>query len=165
MNINWNDPKAKISRFFTVKEAIWLPEWNRLGNQPQDGLTDEVKKNLIQTFKWMDEIREWIGKPINVHLAFRSMAYHLDLYKRINEKRIKEGKKPLSVPMNSGHLHGVAVDFSVQGLSCDDVKRRILNEKILEKYNLRMEDNGWGANWIHLDSRPVGPSGRFFPIS
>jgi hypothetical protein len=110
----------------------------------------------------MDAIREWLGKPIRVHLAFRSMAYHLDLYKRLNEKRAQAGQPALKIPMRSAHLMGEAVDCSVIGMTCDEVKKKVLDEKKLEELSLRMEDNGWGANWVHFDSKAPGATGRFF---
>ena len=161
--IDWNDPKCKISDHFTVKEAIWLPEWKRLGNLPEDQLTDEIKDNLVTTFKWMDSIREWAGAPINVHLAFRSMAYHLDLYKRMNEKNVANGKPEVHIPMGSMHLKGKAVDFDISGMSCDDAKQKILDDDKLEKMSLRMEKNGAGAGWVHLDDKAVAAGGnRYF---
>jgi uncharacterized protein YcbK (DUF882 family) len=160
--IDWNDPKSKISKYFTVKEALWLSELNRLAGLPEDDLTDEKKANLQKTFAWMDKVREWIGKPIKVTIAFRSLSYHLDLYRRINEKRKAQGQPELRVPMKSSHLFGNAVDFVVIGMDCDSVRQKILDEKKLEEWNLRMEDNGKGANWVHLDDRAVGPGGRFF---
>jgi uncharacterized protein YcbK (DUF882 family) len=64
--------------------------------------------------------------------------------------------------MGSMHLKGRAVDFVVKGMSCDDFKKKMLDEAKLDEWNLRMEDNGLGANWIHLDDKAPGPSGRFF---
>lgn len=34
---------------------------------------------------------------------------------------------------------------------------------VLDAWKIRMEDNGEGATWIHLDNRKPGPSGRYFP--
>jgi hypothetical protein len=164
--IDWSNEKDMVSKYFSVRNAIWLPEWKRLGNLPEDKLTDEVKQNLVKTFRWMDTVREILGIPIKVHLAFRSMAYHLDLYRRLNEQRKKQGKPDLRVPMKSAHLMGNAVDFSSDmgkgsvGANCDEIKS--IMKPRLEELKLRLEDNGKGANWIHLDSNPPGPSGRFF---
>lgn len=160
--IDWNDPKCKISKYFTVKEAIWLPEWKRLGNLPEDCLTDEIKDNLVETFAWMDDVRDWVGKPINVHLAFRSMAYHLDLYKRMNAANQAAGRPEQHVPMGSQHLSGNAVDFDVSGEKCEDIEKKIIEEGKLDEWNLRMESKGSPTSWVHLDSKTPGPSGRYF---
>lgn len=158
--LDWNDVSSPISKYFSVKNAIWLPQENR--SCSPDELTDEIKENLKITFQWMDKVREYFGSPITVTICVRTMAYHLALYKRINEQRVKEGKPELRVPMGSMHLKGKAVDFVVKGLSCDEARERILKDKKLEEWGLRMEDNGKGSNWIHLDDREPGPSGRFF---
>jgi uncharacterized protein YcbK (DUF882 family) len=157
MELNQLIPGCK---YFTWKEALWLPEEKRAVSE--DELTEEIKNNLINTFQWMDKVREWVGKPITVTIALRTMKYHLELYKRINAKRTAKGLPELRVPMGSMHLKGRAVDFVVVGMSCDDFKKKAIDEGKLEEWNLRMEDNGWGANWIHLDDKEVGPSGRFF---
>lgn len=131
------------SKYFTWKEALWLPRWNRAATT-EDGLTDEIVASLIHTFQWMDKVRIFLGKPINVHVAFRPVKYNAEV-----------GGAP-----NGMHPKGKAVDFSVAGYSCDEVKDK-LKAKLVE-WNLRMEDNGQGAGWVHLDDREPGPAGRFF---
>ena len=157
MNLNEKIPGCT---FFSWREALWLPEEKRAVSDLE--LTEELKGNLINTFRWMDKVRNWIGRPITVTIALRTLSYHLDLYKRINAKRKAQGLVELKVPMGSFHLLGRAVDFVVVGLSCDDFKALVLKENKLEEWGLRMEDNGEGSNWIHLDDKTPGPSGRFF---
>jgi len=154
-------PEEKISKYFTWKEALWLPELGRMADET-DGLDEKIFDNLKVLFGKMDKVREYLGKPIIVTICFRSMEYHLDLYKRINAKRLAKGLPELKVPMASAHLKGMAVDFVVKGISCDDVKKKILDDKMLDIWIMRMENNGPGAGWIHLDIKAKGPSGRFF---
>ncbi len=156
-------PDEKISKYFTWKEALWLPELGRMADE-SDGLDEKTLDNLKVLFGKMDKVREFFGKPIIVHICFRSMQYHLDLYKRINEKRKANGLPEQNVPMASGHLKGQAVDFHVKDMTCDQVKKKILDDKMLDIWIMRMEDNGAGAGWVHLDIKPKGPSGRFFKI-
>lgn len=157
------DPKEKISKFFTYKDALWLPEENRMATEA-DGVTPEILECLKHLFAKMDVVREYFGKPIRVHITFRTMQYHLNLYKQINAKRVAKGLPEVRVPMGSGHLKGKATDFDVMGMSCDDAKAKILADKKLDEWNMRMENNGKGASWVHLDELPVGPSGRYFPV-
>jgi hypothetical protein len=154
-------PKDKISKYFTYKEALWLPQENRMATEA-DGVDEAVLGNLKVLFGKMDLIREFLGKPIIAHICFRTMAYHLNLYKQINEKRKAQGLAELKVPMGSGHLYGQAFDFHVVGMTCDEVVKKLLDEKKLEEWGLRMEDNGAGANWVHIDTKPVGASGKRF---
>lgn len=144
--IDWTDPKCQISKHFTVKEAIWFPQWNRLANL-SDGLTDSVKQNLINMFQIMDVVREFIGKPINVHVAYRSEAYN----------SLVRGAK------SSAHKaldNCAAVDWDA-GEVCEDTRQKLM--PMLEQWGLRMEDNGVDSHWIHLDNRPLLPGGhRYF---
>lgn len=137
------DEKIPGCTHFTWREALWLPQWNRAANEA-DGLNDDVKKNLIQTFQWMEKVRDLFGKPLKVHVAYRPDAYN----------QLVKGAP------SSMHKVGKAVDFDVLGLSCDDAKERLKGK--LEDWDLRMEDNGAGAPWVHLDDRQPGPAGRFF---
>lgn len=141
------DPKELIPgcSHFTWREALWLPSWNRMAEE-SDGLTDEIKQNLISSFQWMETVRSYFDKPINVHVAYRPVAYN----------------QQIGGALHSQHSVGCAVDFDVVGMSCDEVRAKILDEGKLDEWNLRMEDNGMGAGWIHLDSRAPGPGGRFF---
>jgi len=144
--VNTPDPSHKIPGcpHFTWKEALWLPQWNRSANE-EDGLNDEILGNLEATFRALESLRAFFGKPIKVHVAYRPDAYN----------RLVKGAK------NSAHTKGMAVDFSIPGLSCDDVREKIIQNKLLEALGLRME-NLSGSNWIHVDTREPGPGGRFF---
>lgn len=143
------DLTQKISKHFTWKEALWLRQWGRAAGVG-DGLTFDVMHNLMGIFFAMDEVRDYFNSPIIVHDAYRPKEY--------NEER--GGSK------NSAHMcleEGVAaVDFHVAGFSCDDVRKKIIDNGMLELWMLRMEDRP-GSDWIHLDSRPVKPGGaRYF---
>lgn len=153
------DPKAKISKYFTYKEALWLPSENRMATEA-DGVTPEVVENLKNLFSKMDLVRELLGKPVMTHITFRTLAYHLGIYERINAKRKAQGLPEVKVPMGSAHLKGKACDFHVVGMTCDEVVEKLKDK--LEEFGMRMEDNGLGADWVHLDISPVGASGKRF---
>lgn len=141
--IDWTDHKAKVSEYFSVHEALWLPTWNRLANE-SDGLTEDVKSNLVIMFKKLDLVRSYLGKPILVHVAFRPTAYNT----------LVKGAKA------SSHLIGKAVDWHPAGLDCD--KARELLEPCLEQWGLRMEKLP-NSNWIHNDCKEVPAGGvRYF---
>ena len=135
----------KISKWFSWSEATYLPQWKRLANE-KDGLNDEIKANLTKLFAKMDQIREHFGKPINVHVAYRSPEYN---------KLVKGASK-------SAHLQGLACDFDVKGLSCDDVRKDILEHKLLDSLELRMEDLP-NSTWVHLDLMAPNPNRYFKP--
>ena len=132
-----------ISRYFTWKDALYLPQYSRIADV-SDGVTDEVRANLIQLFSKMDLIREFIGVYCIVHVAFRSKEYN----------------KLVGGSPASAHMEGRACDFHFSRKSCDDVRKAILDAGKLEELGLRMEDNP-GSGWVHLDTKPPIHS-RFF---
>ena len=135
--IDWTDPSAKVSNHFTVKDCLWLPQWKRLATE-EDGLADYIKKNLINLCKQMDHIVDLVGKPPKVHVTYRPEEYNI----------LVKGAP------NSGHKYGQAMDYSFPGMTCDDVRKMILINGMLEKLDLRMEDLP-GSNWIHNDTCSV----------
>lgn len=152
--VNWSDPSSKIAKYFTVKDAIMLREWNRLGNET-DGLDLIVKKNLFGVFQKMDIIREFLGVPVFIKSAWRPSAYNV----------------AIGGAIQSAHMANTeygAVDFwcdidgdgAKNGKDCDDIKAKLMPN--LEGWGLRMENNGVGATWVHVDTKPVAGGHRFF---
>jgi hypothetical protein len=154
--IDWSNPKSKISKYFTVEEAIYLREWKRLATA-SDGLNEHVKNQLVKIFtEVMDPLRELVGKPIFIKSAYRPRAYNIAI-----------GGAEFSAHMCLKDY--AAVDWwtdqdgdgDKDGADCDDLKQLIVPE--LTRMNIRLEDNGKGAKWIHSDNKPVPPGGnRFF---
>lgn len=131
---------------FTWKEALYLPTWGRCANEA-DGLSDEILDNLEKVFQKMDQVRLFFGSSIRVHVAYRPEKYNAEI----------GGAK------NSAHKYGMAVDFDVVSLDCDDARQKILDANMLESWETRMEDNPPGSPWVHLDTRDVPPGGhRYF---
>jgi uncharacterized protein YcbK (DUF882 family) len=143
MSIDWTNPKSFISVYFNVKEALWLPTWNRMATE-KDGLGPIQKDNIIKLMQTMDRIRVLLNKPIVVHVAFRPYSYN----------------KLIGGAPKSAHVQGMACDFSVPGMSCDDVRKMLLPH--LDEFNIRME-NLPGSSWVHIDTKSVSSSSyRFF---
>jgi uncharacterized protein YcbK (DUF882 family) len=134
---------VKASNFFGWGELLTLPSWNRLATV-EDGLTEEVLDNLNTLALKMDNIRRHFNKSIKVHCAYRPVEYN----------------KLIGGSPNSAHILGKAMDWSIDGLNCDVVRKDILDNKLLESLNMRME-NLPNSSWVHLDFAPV-ISNRFF---
>jgi uncharacterized protein YcbK (DUF882 family) len=148
--IDWMNSTDKVSNHFKVKECLWLPQWNRLANE-SDGLTDEIKNNLITLCASLDTIRDYFGASINTHCMFRPPAYNA----------LVKGAK------SSAHLSGQACDFDVSGMSCKEAQDKILADGKLGIWLMRMENNTKEntvlPTWIHLDLRvPLPGHPRFF---
>jgi len=140
--IDWANPKHKISKYFTLKEALYLPTWNRMATE-EDGLNEPVKINLLRLFNKMDEVREFLGKPIYVHVAYRPAEYNALV-----------GGAPMSA-----HVSGKAADWDCRE-DCDLTREKLLPE--LYRLDMRME-NKPKSNWVHLDTAHVRPgANRFF---
>lgn len=138
MAINWSDPKSKVTLNFTVKDACWLPSWGKLH-------TPSIKEqaNLLQMCQLLEKIRGFLGnKEIVVHCMIRPPEYNKQI-----------GGRP-----QSAHLEGLACDFSVKGMDCDDVRKLLLPK--LESWKCRMEDLP-DSNWVHVDLKAVITK-RFF---
>jgi uncharacterized protein YcbK (DUF882 family) len=141
--INWNNPKDKISKYFTVHEATYLPKWNCC-HAP----SDIEKTEILKLAAIMDVIREQMGSPITVHCWIRPNSvncpgniYHGQDYNSASGSTAKR----------SAHIYGQAVDFSVKGVDFKKVKDILLPQ--LEFLGLRMEKAT--TNWIHLDIAQV----------
>jgi hypothetical protein len=141
--IDWTKASTMLSDHFSVGEMIALHSWNRLATE-EDGLTDDVKANLLKLCEIMEKIRMILGCGINVHCGFRSVKYNQEVLK--------------SIP-HDVHAAGMAIDFDCnQTMTIEQAKEKIRPH--LEELNIRLE--GGTTTWIHLDFHAVGPSGREF---
>lgn len=149
--VDWRSPQSKVSDHFTVGEALLLRQW-RLTADPS-WLTVPVMQSICRTAAWLDQVRGIVGKPLLIRSWWRPSAYNA----------------AIGGATRSAHLTGNAVDFwtdqdgdgKMTGQDCDALKELLMPH--LEPLGLRMEDNGVGARWVHLDDRPVLPGGhRFF---
>lgn len=128
------------SPHFLWAELLWLPRWGVWWMPSAPETT-----NLQRVANLLEKVRTLCGdRPISIHCAIRPALYNV----------------LVGGATRSAHIEGLAVDFSIAGLHCDDV-RAVLHPH-LETLGCRMEDAP-GSDWIHLDLRPVPPGGsRFF---
>ena len=151
--VDWNDPNCKISKHFTVKEALWLPSW-----QVMHIPSEEEKANILKHAANMDKIREFLGASLNVHCWIRPGA----LNNPNSDKNGQDYNAFVKGAKNSSHKLGLATDYDASGLNCDDVRAKL--EPKLEEFGLRMERMPNGP-WVHNDSAsvPVGGNRYFIP--
>lgn len=138
--MNWNDPDTRLTKNFTVEEALYLAAWRKLHTP-----TDHEKQNILKTLDVMEKIRAVCQhRIITVHCLIRPLEYN----------RLIGGAK------KSAHIEGLACDFSIETMNCDDIRRLILPH--LESLKIRMED-AKGSDWVHIDLNPPAPNkSRFF---
>lgn len=151
-SIDWSNPASQISDHFTVKEATYLPSWG-VYHSP----SDQEKANILIAADMMEKIREYLGeKPINVNCWIRPLSVNCDSprYMGRNYNQFVGGAQ------NSAHLVGLAVDFTVSTMTCNDV--RYLLESQLEEFQMRMERKP-DSSWVHADMRqPLPGHSRYF---
>lgn len=142
MAIDWTNPEANITDHFTVKDACFLHQWNRLAVL-EDGVNTD---KLITLCQKMEQIRSILNQPIVVHCMFRSPDYN----------------KQIGAPSNDVHSMNLACDFDCNpNLTCDQIKTILLPQ--LELLDIRMENNGAGANWVHIDLHSIIHQRYFLP--
>jgi hypothetical protein len=144
------EAEDKISKYFTYKEALWLPSWGRMACE-LDGLDPAVLHRLKGLFTLMDNVRDYFNAPIRVHCAYRPKEYNA----------LVNGAKA------SAHLADrdmlAAVDFHIPGSTTERVIARILNSNLLDTLKMRMENNGPNPAWIHMDTKPCAKDRYFLP--
>lgn len=149
-NIDWSNPKCKISKYFTVKEALFLPSWGIMHTP-----SEEEKTNIIKLANKMDMVRELFNSAISVHCWIRPILnnpnskYHNQDYNAF----VNGAKK-------SAHKLGKAIDFHISNISCDDVRTTLISR--LEEFGIRME-NIPGGTWVHIDCDDVITERYFKP--
>lgn len=141
-SIDWSNKDMQVTDHFTVGDCLTLHSWNRLATD-SDGLTDETKSNMIFLCQKMEQVRNALGCPINVHCIYRSPDYNTQVVKAI---------------AHDVHSLGEAIDFDCNGhFTINELHQKL--EPMLEGLNLRMERNT--LTWIHLDTHPV-KNARYF---
>lgn len=136
--MSWDDPDFKVTANFCVREACYLPHWDKM-HKPSDM---EIT-NLKRTLNLMEKIRSLFNQPIKIHCMIRPPEYNKEI-----------GGAP-----KSAHLMGLACDFSIPGLSCDYVRSRLM--AYLHLWEFRMEDLP-KSNWVHVDLMPAPRHRRLF---
>jgi hypothetical protein len=166
--IDWKNPKSRISANFTVGEALTLPSWGVM-HTPSDEEKEAIKGIGKKVTAIIEDLEKQLGKQlqISVHAWMRPGVANIpgskwdgkDYNRYIYETQVwknltAEEKAKKKVP-NSPHKTGHAIDFHIVGWEgkdkCREMRKLLL--PLLEKHGLRMEDMEGG--WIHLDDLPV----------
>lgn len=142
--LDWTDLDAKISKYFTVKEAIWLRSWNELG-EPKE----ITKQNILDLAVKMDKLREAFNKPLRVTSWYRPLSYNAHI----------GGSKA------SKHISGKAVD--IHDTNGELAVWCVSNLGILKEIGLYIEDPRYTiipnkGKWVHFQSVPPKSGSRIF---
>jgi hypothetical protein len=137
MSIDWTKPDERISKYFCVREALWLPSWNKLATP-----TEEEKANILKLAAKLDLIREFIKCPMEISSWLRPLQYN----------------KLIGGAPNSMHIKGLAADWTTQ--YDDDAMRKLILPQ-LSYWKIRMECLP-GSCWVHVDLKQVEDKYRYF---
>jgi len=142
-DIDWTNPHAKVSKYFTVGETLWLPTWQEY-HMP----SKSEKKNILKFAQTMDIIREFLGRPISVHVWTRPVVANIPGSKNNG----KDYNALINGAPKSSHRFGRACDWHAIGMTCDAVRTKLKPK--LKEFKIRMEDKQ-GSNWTHIDNKRV----------
>ena len=149
-SIDWSNPKSKISEFFTVGEATYLPSWKTY-HIP----SEEEKANICLQASKMDLIRRFLGKPIKIHVWMRPEKANCPG----SEHNGEDYNKLIGGAKLSAHRIGAAADWDANE-NCDDTRNKL--ESKLEEYQVRMEKKP-NSSWVHIDFLAPKPNRYFIP--
>jgi uncharacterized protein YcbK (DUF882 family) len=138
--------QVKEGYMITLKEILKATDFDSLPKEHQD--------NLLILLERINRIRTEFAKPMTVSSGYRSMAEHLEIYRK---KGITDQSK---IPMKSRHLIGAAIDIYDPN---QQLQKWVLdNVKILEEVGLWCEDFSATPNWVHFQIVPPASGKRFF---
>lgn len=134
--------RQQIGRYFDIQELVCSHVFNRHGEKAWNMLDEDLLKVLLF-------IREKLGKPIYVNdwyvrgsLSQRGM--------RCNCCQLVKDKTAKDIPYISAHVLGKAVDFDVKGMTAQEVREWIFENRQRLPHPVRLEE---GVSWVHLDVR------------
>lgn len=150
--MNWLNPEEKISKYFSVSEALYLPSWC-VYHTP----TETEKENILIMADKMDKARQYIDMPIIVLCWIRPTSVNCPE----SEYHGKDYNARIGGASKSMHILGSAVDwYSLK--DCDELRMGLKFK--LNEFGLRMEDLK-GSNWIHCDNKEILNGGqRYFTV-
>ncbi|MGN0091277.1 MAG: hypothetical protein ACI36Z_10055 [Alloprevotella sp.] len=134
-----------IRDYFGIKELVCPHVYDAWGENAWKFLDDRLLDTLLV-------IREKIDKPIVVNNWAKGGNYS-QRGLRCNVCQLVREKSEQKKVYVTAHLQGKAVDFSVNGMTAEEVRRWIVKNQILLPYPVRLESD---VTWVHLDVRNDG---------
>ena len=132
----------KILKHFIIKEFVPPEIWNIEGEQSILHLDEKIIITI-------EQIREFFNRPITIN----DWCY--------GGKFKYRGFRPESCNVGATHsMHriGKALDFDVQGIVAENVRKEIVKNSFRFPFLKRMEKN---VNWVHIDIKETKRKGIY----
>lgn len=141
--------RIKISENFYLDEFIHPNLYKKFGKKSR-WFIDQRIIDIVQY------IRTATGKPITVNTWATGGNF--------KERGIRDPKTTTGAKY-SQHKFGKAVDFTVSGMSADEVRKKILGEWKDDLMELGLTSIEMGVSWVHCDIRNTGEDDimKFYP--
>ena len=124
-----------------IKELVCNHIYTKFGDSSERFLDPKLLETL-------DVIR---NKILNIPLVINNRTTITQRGLRCNCCNIVVGKTKKNIPYLSGHCLGKAVDFSSGSMSANDMRKKIIENKDLLPYKIRMESEKDAPTWVHID--------------
>lgn len=132
-------------KYFKIQELVSKRVYRRYGD-------DAIKFICPMLLETISAVRENIGKPITInnwHLGGRFHQRGL----RENTSSIVKSNTNRDRLYLSAHVMGKAIDFDVQGMTANEVRKWLVDNQSILPYKIRLENKLKGnyISWVHLD--------------
>ena len=133
---------CELKRFFDIRELVCPDVYSAQGRRSWEFLDTDLLRFLL----W---VRLLCGRPVTVNTWHRGGCYD-ERGLRCNLCALVKSKSSCYLSM---HIFGKAVDFTVEGLSAQEVRDLIQANVGTVPCNLRLESD---VSWVHADVRASG---------
>ena len=140
---------SKFSDYFRAEEWVCPDVFKRFGERSLDFIDYRVKATALI-------IREKTGLPMYINnWVWGGNKTQRGL--RCNLCQIVKDKTEDEIVYLSGHPLGKAWDFTVKGMTAQEVRDWLKTNQILLPYPIRVESD---VTWVHIDVLEYGQSGN-----
>ena len=136
-----------IKDYFAIHELVCPHVYNRFG----EAAWEFLDKDLLDVLLF---IREHLNRPIYIN-NYKWGGDKSQRGLRCNCDPLVKEKTYLEKPYLSAHIFGKGVDFHVQGMTAEEVRKWIADYQVYLPCSIRLETE---ISWIHLDVIDYGKS-------
>ena len=136
-----------IKHYFKIEELVCPHVYNRFGEAAWDFLDRDLLDVLLF-------IREHLNRPIYIN-NYKWGGDKSQRGLRCNCDPLVKEKTSLEKPYLSAHIFGKGVDFHVQGMSAEEVRKWIADYQVYLPCKCRIEES---VGWCHIDTLSYGMS-------